>query len=375
MSGRLRGTPEQQEWVNDKLLHRQFLSQPPGQRGLFLSLPHSTTQLAYRLLCTCSLWLRDCPDRAGGTSSACTDVIENGEEHSMNCSWVLETILKNHFTVVATKLAGIQTALKTNGYLKSTLNKEVLMLCHIKVYLYFWSAAKGSFKRKGRCQCFPYEDRSKSPKGESMNMCDAFAKAEKTGGSIFYYQPSLRSIMAENYLVINLTAWLLNFTCNKDIQAKCTISGGLQGWKSLGYLYHPFALAVWKWCWTLPTFLYFPNRLGGKKNKTKNENQNKNVWCPCSPKCWTCLSEMLCQQLFTRKPIIFIGHGSQAGVDRLIYSNSESHLYSLYPKAQPAPYLNATFSRTGMLERERERALEPRAGAQGVVQKNALLVK
>lgn len=64
---------------------------------------------------------------------------------------------------------------------------------------------------------------------------------------------------------------------------------------------------------------------------------------------------MLCQQLFTRKPIIFIGHGSQAGVDRLIYSNSESHLYSLYPKAQPSPYLNATLSRTGMLEKEGER--------------------
>lgn len=63
---------------------------------------------------------------------------------------------------------------------------------------------------------------------------------------------------------------------------------------------------------------------------------------------------MLCQQLFTHKPIIFIGQGSQAGVDRLIYSNSESHLYSLYPKAQPTPYMNATLPRTRMLERQRK---------------------
>lgn len=65
---------------------------------------------------------------------------------------------KNHFTVVVTQLAGMQTALKTNGYLKITLNKEVPLLCPIQVCLYFWSAAKGSFRRKGRCQCFPYKD-------------------------------------------------------------------------------------------------------------------------------------------------------------------------------------------------------------------------
>lgn len=79
---------------------------------------------------------------------------------------------------------------------------------------------------------------------------------------------------------------------------------------------------------------------------------------------------MLCQQLFTRKPIIFIGRGSQAGVDRLIYSNSESHLYSLYPKAQPSPCLNDTLSRTGMLEGERKtererKSLEASCGRSG----------
>ena len=83
------------------------------------------------------------------------------------------------------------------------------------------------------------------------------------------------------------------------------------------------------------------------------KKQSKNVWCFCSPKCWTCLFEMLCQQLFTSRPIIFIGSSSQASVDRLIYSNSESHLYSLYQKSQPAPYSNATLVRAGMLESER----------------------
>lgn len=57
---------------------------------------------------------------------------------------------------------------------------------------------------------------------------------------------------------------------------------------------------------------------------------------------------MLCQQLFTSRPIIFIGFSSLASVDRLIYSNSESHLYSLYQKAQPALHLNATLSGAGM---------------------------
>lgn len=114
-------------------------------------------------------------------------------------------------------------------------------------------------------------------------------------------------------------------------------------------------------------FLHFPSKLGEKKlNKNWKPKQKRLV--PLQPKCWTCLSEMLCQQLFTHKPIIFIGHSSQAGVDRLIYSNSESHLYSLYPKAQPSPYSNATLSRTGMLERERERernSLEASRGCSG----------
>lgn len=105
------------------------------------------------------------------------------------------------------------------------------------------------------------------------------------------------------------------------------------------------APAGWKWCWTFLTFLHLPSKLG--------KNENKNVWCPCSHKCWTCLFEMLCQQLFTSRPIIFIGFGSLASVDRLIYSNSENHLYSLYQKVQPTPYLNATLSRARMLESER----------------------
>lgn len=111
----------------------------------------------------------------------------------------------------------------------------------------------------------------------------------------------------------------------------------------------PKTLSSWKWCRMFPTFLCFPSKLGKKPNK--------NVWCPCSPKCWTCLFEMLCQQLFTSRPIIFIGRGSLASVDRLIYSNSESHLYSLYQKAQPTPYLNATLLRAGMLESKRASAL------------------
>lgn len=61
---------------------------------------------------------------------------------------------------------------------------------------------------------------SASPKGDGMNICDDFPKAEKTEGSIFDYQPILRSIMAENYLVTHLTLWLLIFSCNIDIQAK-----------------------------------------------------------------------------------------------------------------------------------------------------------
>lgn len=68
-----------------------------------------------------------------------------------------------------------------------------------------------------------------SPKGDGVNICDDFTKAEKMEGSIFYYQPTLRSIMEENYLVTHLTLWLLIFSCNVDIQAECTISGGLQG--------------------------------------------------------------------------------------------------------------------------------------------------
>lgn len=62
-----------------------------------------------------------------------------------------------------------------------------------------------------------------------MNICDDLAKVENTEGSIFNYQPTLRSIMAENDLVTHLTPWLLIFSCNIDIQAKYTISGGLQG--------------------------------------------------------------------------------------------------------------------------------------------------
>lgn len=83
------------DWTESQSLHRQFLSQPPGQRGLFLSLPHSTTQLAYRLLCPLYLLplVMDCLDPAGRMSSACTGLTEDGEEHSRNCSWVLETIL------------------------------------------------------------------------------------------------------------------------------------------------------------------------------------------------------------------------------------------------------------------------------------------
>lgn len=141
------------------------------------------------------------------------------------------------------------------------------------------------------------------------------------------------------------------------MQAKYTISGGLRGWKSQAVHALPNTLAGWRWCWTFPTFLHFPSKLG--KNKTKQEH--KNIWCPCSPKCWTCLFEMICQQLFTSRPITFIGFGSLASVDRLIYSNSESHLYSLYQKVQPALYLNATLLRAGTLVSERvSAASQPR---------------
>lgn len=144
--------------MNDESLHRQFLSQPLGQKGLFFSLPHSTTQLAHRILCTCSLQLRDCPDQAGGTNSACTVEIKNGEEHSMNCSWVLETILIKSLHSSCNSTCWNTNSFEDQWLLKTTLNKEVLMLCCIQVYLYFWSTAKGSLKRKGRCQCFQYED-------------------------------------------------------------------------------------------------------------------------------------------------------------------------------------------------------------------------
>lgn len=70
---------------------------------------------------------------------------------------------------------------------------------------------------------------SASPKGDGVNICDDFTKAEKTEGSIFYFQCILRSIKDENYLVTHLALWLLIFSCNIDIQAKCTVSGGLQG--------------------------------------------------------------------------------------------------------------------------------------------------
>jgi len=50
--------------------------------------------------------------------------------------------------VVVTQLAGIQTALKTNDYSKNTLNKEVLMLLHFQVYLYFDSCSKGELLKE-----------------------------------------------------------------------------------------------------------------------------------------------------------------------------------------------------------------------------------
>lgn len=115
---------------------------------------------------------------------------------------------------------------------------------------------------------------SASPKGDSVNICDDFAKAEKTEDSIFNYQPTLRSIMAENSLVTHLILWVLIFSCNRDIQAKYTISGSLQGWKSSGYPHHPLTLAVWKLCWTLSSLLYFPRKLG-EKNPTKQKPKTK----------------------------------------------------------------------------------------------------
>lgn len=172
--------------------------------------------------------------------------------------------------------------------------------------------------------------------------------------------------MAENYLVTHLTLWLLIFSCNIDIQAKYTISGILPGLKILRISTPSLYTSSLEMMWTLFFCIFQANLEKKKLNKNWKPKQKRLV--PLQPKCWTCLSEMLCQQLFTHKPIIFIGHGSQAGVDRLIYSNSESHLYSLYPKAQPSPYSNATLSRTGMLERERERernSLEASRGCSG----------
>lgn len=93
-------TQEQQnnknDWLESQLLHRQFLSQPPGQKGLLLSLPHTATQLAYRLLHP--LYLLPLVKRlpwSGWRDELCM-YWRNWRwwgAHSRNCSWVLETIL------------------------------------------------------------------------------------------------------------------------------------------------------------------------------------------------------------------------------------------------------------------------------------------
>lgn len=149
---------EHQNTRNEKSLHRKFLSQPPGHRGLFLSLPHSTTQLVHRLLCTCSLWLRDCPDQAGGTNSACTGVIGNGEEHSMNCSWVLETIPTKSLYTSYNSTCWNKNSFEDQWLLKIHSEKRgAYALLHSSLPV-FLNCSKGSFKSKGRCQCFPYGD-------------------------------------------------------------------------------------------------------------------------------------------------------------------------------------------------------------------------
>lgn len=83
------------DWIESQPLHRQLLSQPVGREDDSFSshtLPHSVLTGPV-VLCACFLWLRDCPDPAIRTCSACTGLIEDGEQHSRNCSWVLETIL------------------------------------------------------------------------------------------------------------------------------------------------------------------------------------------------------------------------------------------------------------------------------------------
>lgn len=95
MSGRLRGTSEQHEQPSWVPVTPQAISVPAATTDYSFpshTPPHSLLTGSF-VLFTCSLWLRECPDLTSGTSSACTGLTEDGEEHSGDCSWLLETIL------------------------------------------------------------------------------------------------------------------------------------------------------------------------------------------------------------------------------------------------------------------------------------------
>lgn len=80
--------------------------------------PHSLLTGSF-VLCTCLLWLRDCPDPAGGRTSACTGLIEDGEEHSRNCSWVLETILIKSLHSICNATCGNTNSFKDSCLLRN----------------------------------------------------------------------------------------------------------------------------------------------------------------------------------------------------------------------------------------------------------------
>lgn len=152
--------------------------------------PHSLLTGSF-ILCTCSLWLRDCPDPAGRTSSACTGLVEDGEEHSRNCSWILETILIKSLhsscntTCWNTNSPEDQWLLKNHSEQRSAY---ALPLSSLPVLLILQQ--RGAFKRKLKCQCFPCGDMwvPSATERENMNLCDNFAMVENTGCSIFNRQ-------------------------------------------------------------------------------------------------------------------------------------------------------------------------------------------
>ena len=218
--------PSHQGWEDDS-----FPSHTP---------PHSLLTSS-SVLCTCCLWLRDCPDPASGMSSACTGLIGDGEELSRNFSWALETILIKSLHSGCNATCWNTNSFEDQWLLKKHSEQRSAYALALSSLPVFWLLQqRGAFKRKVRRQCFLYGDMWVPPatEGESMNLCNTFAMAENIRGSGFshqFWRPTLRNIMAENDLVTHKTPWLLIFLCNIDMQVKSTISGGLQGWKSLGY--------------------------------------------------------------------------------------------------------------------------------------------